>query len=75
MEKKEQMKKIYTILFKKLFIWAQCATLTIFQFVLTVQKVFADTSRVVPGAQRLFDALNHVAQVSKGLKYLCILVW
>lgn len=37
--------------------------LTIFELVTTVQQILADTSRVLPCAQWLFDALNYTAQI------------
>lgn len=49
--------------------------LTVFHLVLTVQKVFTDTSRVLLRAKRLLDALNHTAQVMQGLKDVCVLLW
>lgn len=50
-------------------------SLTVFEFVPTVQQIFADASRVLPGAQRLFDALDHTAQIMQGLQDLRALVW
>lgn len=41
---------------------------------MTVQQVFTDTGRVLSCAQRLFDALNHAAQVMQRLEDFRILV-
>lgn len=50
-------------------------TLTIAKLVMTIKQVFADTSWILPCAQRLFDALNHTAKVMQSLQYLHIMVW
>lgn len=50
-------------------------TLTIIKLVLTVEQILADTSRVLPCSQRLFDALDHGAEVTERLEDLHVLVW
>lgn len=50
-------------------------TLTIIKLVLTVEQILADTSRVLPRSQRLFDALDHGAEVTERLEDLHVLVW
>ena len=42
--------------------------LTVGDLVLTVQQVLADAGGVLSGSQGLLDALDHVAQVVKGLQ-------